>query len=470
MAAAASDLLQEVSIASATTLDSPGYTIGDTSITVVSVSTWPTATGITFAMDEVDAAGVQVPGTYNEYVGVKSSATSITSVSHQNGTNQNYTAGATTRVYIPVSAERENRIVEWGLEEHGQLGTHTDITQADANFIKDDAGNELLKWSKTTSAVNEVTIKNAATGNAPRVTASGGDTNVDLSLRGKGTGAVKFGGGATSPFAYDYVVSGCVWSGDSYGSTRAASMTSGVVVINGNPLTVATVTARSFTASKDTYVDLSDNGDGTALITYTEATNNAASPALAANSIRIAIIVTDGTDIQDAGSVNQGEPGKVLPIASSRPYMTTDSLGNLICPRDPNRKILGYMQTTSNATTTTNTNVASLSCPITVPANRKIKITVNSGAALNTGANGGLGLVIYTGATLGTLTTQIASDRTYSSTVTANTERPLHPTAIISPSSGLLFINPQLIEIGGVGTATLVASSTNISTTIIELV
>jgi len=123
MAASASDLLQKVSIATATTLDAPGYTIGDTSITVASTSTWPTDTGITFAIDEVDANGDRVAGSYNEYVGVVSSGTSVTSVSHVNGTNRNYTAGTTTRVYIPVSEERENRIVTWGLTHADQDGT-----------------------------------------------------------------------------------------------------------------------------------------------------------------------------------------------------------------------------------------------------------------------------------------------------------------------------------------------------------
>lgn len=127
MAAAATDLLQEVGISTATTLDA-NYTINDTSITVASTSGWPTATGVTFAIDVVDSAGAQVAGTYNEYVGVVSSATSITSVSHQNGTDRNYSAGATTRVYIPVSAERENRIVEWGTTQHKQSGAHGAVT------------------------------------------------------------------------------------------------------------------------------------------------------------------------------------------------------------------------------------------------------------------------------------------------------------------------------------------------------
>lgn len=176
---------------------------------------------------------------------------------------------------------------------------------------------------------------------------------------------------------FDHVNSGCVWSGDSYGSTRNASMTSGVIYIGGRRLTVATITARSFTASKDTYIDASDAGDGTATITYTEVSNNAASPALAANSIRIGIIVTGASSIANAGSVNQGQEDKVLPIASSIAYTVTDSLGNLICNRDPLQRTLGYRQVVADqGSITAKVDLTGLSVPVIVPANRRIKITI----------------------------------------------------------------------------------------------
>lgn len=201
-----------------------------------------------------------------------------------------------------------------------------------------------------------------------------------------------------SNYAFDFVASGCVWSGDSYGSTKAASMTAGVVYINGRRHTVAAVTARTFTASKDTYVDvLYSTTDNVGTLVYTEVANNAASPALASNSIRIAIIVTDGTDIQDAGSVNQGQESKVLPIASSIPYAVTDSLGNLICPRDPSRKLLGQRQLVANFApgTTNETLITGLNTPIIVPSNRKIKITLYGFAI--TGSTGLVNLRIYEG-------------------------------------------------------------------------
>lgn len=151
----------------------------------------------------------------------------------------------------------------------------------------------------------------------------------------------------TDAVPFDYVVSGCVWSGDSYGSNRNASMTAGVLYIGGRRHTVALVTARTFTASKDTYVDALSNGDGTCTLVYTEVANNAASPSLAANSVRIAIIVTGASTIANVGSVNGGETGKVLPISSNNPYAVTDSLGNLICPRDPQRRVLAMRMITS---------------------------------------------------------------------------------------------------------------------------
>ena len=55
--------------------------------------------------------------------------------------------------------------------------------------ILDTNGNELALLTATSSAVNEFTIANGATGNAPRLSATG-ETNVDLDLLAKGTGHV----------------------------------------------------------------------------------------------------------------------------------------------------------------------------------------------------------------------------------------------------------------------------------------
>jgi hypothetical protein len=62
--------------------------------------------------------------------------------------------------------------------------------------VIDTNGNELLKVTATTSAVNEVTLANAATGGNPVLSATGGDTNIGITLTPKGTGGVVFPAGA----------------------------------------------------------------------------------------------------------------------------------------------------------------------------------------------------------------------------------------------------------------------------------
>ena len=69
-----------------------------------------------------------------------------------------------------------------------QLGGQLDVN---GNALGDGTL-ELLKFSETASAVNEFTIANAATGNNPVLSATGGDTNVGLEFTAKGTGTIKF--------------------------------------------------------------------------------------------------------------------------------------------------------------------------------------------------------------------------------------------------------------------------------------
>lgn len=70
------------------------------------------------------------------------------------------------------------------------------------------------------------------------------------------------------------------------------------------------VANKTYTASKDTYVDI----DAAGTVTYTEVANGAAAPALAANSLRLAKVITSGVAIT---SIVQN---------------TSDSLGNIIYP------------------------------------------------------------------------------------------------------------------------------------------
>lgn len=57
-----------------------------------------------------------------------------------------------------------------------------------ASDLDDTNGNELFKFTATSSAVNEFTITNAATGNGPTLSATGGDTDVNITIAPKGAG------------------------------------------------------------------------------------------------------------------------------------------------------------------------------------------------------------------------------------------------------------------------------------------
>lgn len=63
--------------------------------------------------------------------------------------------------------------------------------------IDDANGNEVIKTPATASAVNEVTVTNAATGNNPSIDASGDDTNIGIDVNTKGTGTVNIKGNST---------------------------------------------------------------------------------------------------------------------------------------------------------------------------------------------------------------------------------------------------------------------------------
>lgn len=58
--------------------------------------------------------------------------------------------------------------------------------------INDSSGNEVIKTPATASAVNEITVTNAATGTNPIISATGGDTNIGLNFQNKGSSNYNF--------------------------------------------------------------------------------------------------------------------------------------------------------------------------------------------------------------------------------------------------------------------------------------
>lgn len=273
---------------------------------------------------------------------------------------------------------------------------------------------------------------------------------------------------ASESQVFDYVASGVALVGTGYGSTLAWTLSAGVVYINGKRLTYAGGSG-SVTASKDTYFDLLDNSDGTAVLVNTGGNivnNNVASPALAANSIRVGIIQS-GANIASVAAINQGQEDKVLPIASSIPYQVTDSLGNLICPRDPNRRILGYRQIIASqgptGCSTADKDVTGLSVPVIVPTGRKIILRAHLGDYEQTGGID----TIYGVLKIKESTTQYTASA--SSPNAANLPNAAETETQITPTAGLHTYKLAIAQNAGGPNYTLGASATGPSFLRVEL-
>jgi hypothetical protein len=92
----------------------------------------------------------------------------------------------------------------------------------------------------------------------------------------------------------DFTVSGLL--GVDPGASLTMTIPGGIAYVIGRrvvKLVGSSDLTRTYTASKDTYVDISHTG----AITYTEVNNGAGAPSVAANSLRLEKVVTNGTEI-----------------------------------------------------------------------------------------------------------------------------------------------------------------------------
>lgn len=100
------------------------------------------------------------------------------------GANTTHLQGVT--VIIAASEAYWSRLYDFLNADHDITdGSHT-LTQ-----LKDTNGNETIKTPATSNAVNELTVANSATGNPVVVSATGGDTDIHLDLKGKGAKTVR---------------------------------------------------------------------------------------------------------------------------------------------------------------------------------------------------------------------------------------------------------------------------------------
>ena len=190
----------------------------DTTIALNNGTNIPTDTAVTCVIDRVDSAGNKTPSAREIVTGVISGANLTNVVRGVDGTTaQSHNSGAV--VEFVLAGDMWNDLIDLILTEHNQSGGHKDMSVSgniDVNdsstAIRDSSDNELVKFSKTASAVNELTVKNAATANAPQLQATGGDTNIDLSLVPKGTGEVLTGGSYARLGAVQNYTASATWT------------------------------------------------------------------------------------------------------------------------------------------------------------------------------------------------------------------------------------------------------------------
>ena len=138
----------------------------------------------------------------------------------------------------------------------GDLDTNSfNIAFDDAHGINDENGNEQIIFQTTASAVNQFDITNAATGNAPSISATGGDTNIDVAIIPKGSGETKVGTGSanatvTSSGAHDLILD--TNSGTNVGTITLTDGTNGDITIAPNGTGRAKVINATGTSSTQT--------------------------------------------------------------------------------------------------------------------------------------------------------------------------------------------------------------------------
>lgn len=128
---------------------------------------------------------------------------------------------------------------------------------ASGGFIADANGNELIIFTTTASAVNEITFANGATGVNPKFTASG-EANVGLDFQAKGTGVYRFLATASGPTDQR-------WFEDTDNGTNYISVIAPAAIAADAVLTLQATTGTIY-SSGGTDVALADGGTGASLV------------------------------------------------------------------------------------------------------------------------------------------------------------------------------------------------------------
>ena len=193
-----------------------GYTtqaVSDSGDTTLSVSDG--STGATLAHRVVELTGaltgarnVTIPIDVQQMYVLKNSTTGSQAVTFKyvtgTGSSVTFTGGDTSSkiVYGTGSGSNPN-IIDLGFVTTAGTQTLTNKTLTSpiiGTSILDTNSNQLALLTATSSAVNEITLANSATGNNPIISATGDDSNIGISFVTKGTGVIKAedGGGTVA--------------------------------------------------------------------------------------------------------------------------------------------------------------------------------------------------------------------------------------------------------------------------------
>jgi len=187
---------------------------GGAQTTTLSVSDG--STGATLAHRMIEFTGtitgnqiVTIPLDVQTFYFLKNSTSGSYTVQFKyvSGSGDSFTFGASDKgtkiVFASANDGTNPDIIDIGMGDVTLTGTETLTNKTLTSpkigtSILDTNGAELAKVTATSSAVNEFTIANAATGNDPTLSATGDDTNIDIAIVPKGSGETVFGTGSAS--------------------------------------------------------------------------------------------------------------------------------------------------------------------------------------------------------------------------------------------------------------------------------